>query len=140
MSSRGLAVSGVLAILMASSAISDAYSATAPSHPKAAREDRHAGFRLPRELKIIWKKEEHARLKAMPKDQRKGWLKTQWASMSDQQRHVKLAELQKKWDSLPQSVRQRLLERKQEKHEAHRMQREPGGTSSRAASGQTQPR
>jgi hypothetical protein len=127
MVSRILGFSGVLAILLTGSAVADTYGAPSPSHPTIARDDRKAEFRLPKELKVVWKREEHGRLKAMPKDQRRGWLKRQWASMSDQQKHIKLAELQKKWDSLPESVRHDLMERKRERRQAHRMQREQDG-------------
>jgi hypothetical protein len=138
MSSRILGFSGVFAILLTTCALAGSYATPASSYSAAARQHRQAGSRLPKELKMVWKKEEHARLKAMPKDQRKGWLKGQWARMSDQQKRVKMAELQKKWDSLPQSVRQAMLERQQQKREARRMQRDQGGASSRGASGQMQ--
>jgi hypothetical protein len=127
MSSRILGISTVFAVLLASSAIANTYGTAASSYPAGTREHRQAGSRLPKELKMIWKNEEHARLKAMPKAQRRGWLKAQWASMSDQQRKIKMAELQKKWDSLPENVRQRLLERKHERREAHKMNREQDG-------------
>ena len=131
MSTRILAVSGAFAILMATSAIAYTSAAPAAAQSSVLRDHRHAGARLPKELKMLWRREEHGRLKAMPKEQRKGWLKARWASMSDQQKSAKFAELRKKWDALPQSVRQRMLERKREKREARRMHREQGGTSSR---------
>ena len=124
----------MLAILMATSAAAYTSDAPSTSYAAVAREGRHAEFRLPKELKMLWRREEHAQLKAMPKDQRRGWLKSRWASMSDQQKHAKVAELQKKWDSLPDSVRQRLLERKREKREARRMQREKGNIPSHDSS------
>jgi len=127
MSSRMLGLSTVFAVLLASSAVADTYGADASSYPTATRGHRQAGSHLPKELKIMWRNEEHARLKAMPKAQRRGWLKAQWASMSDQQRRIKMAELQKKWDSQPESVRQRLVEQKRERREARRMNREEGG-------------
>jgi hypothetical protein len=127
MSSRILGISTVFAVLLASSAIANTYGTPASTYPTAAREHRQAGSHLPKELKMMWRNEEHARLKAMPKAQRRGWLKSQWASMSDQQKQIKLAELQKKWDSLPENVRQRLLERKHESREARKMNREQDG-------------
>jgi hypothetical protein len=134
MSTRILGISTILAVLLATSAIANAYGTTSPSYSTATREHRQAGSHLPKELKMMWRNEEHARLKAMPKAQRKGWLKAKWASMSDQQRQIKIAELQKKWDSLPESVRQRLLERKREKREARRMHHERGGMGSGSSS------
>ena len=138
MSSRILGLSGVLALLLSASAVAGTYGAAGPSYSTATRDHRKGELRLPKQLKMMWKKEEHSRLKSMSKDQRRGWLKAQWARMSDQQKHVKMAELQKKWDSLPESVRQAMLEKKQQKREARRMQREQGGTSSRGTSGQMQ--
>jgi hypothetical protein len=131
MSTRIFAISGALAILMATSAIAYTSAGPATTQSSLLRDHRRAGARLPKELKMLWRREEHARLKAMPKEQRKGWLKARWASMSDQQKNAKFAELQKKWDSLPESVRQRMLERKREKREARRMHREQGGRTSR---------
>ncbi len=78
---------------------------------------------LTRELKIIWRKEERAHLKALPKEQRRGWIKAQWRSMSASQRQAKVAELQAKWNALPADVRQALLERKARRHEQHRFQK-----------------
>jgi hypothetical protein len=134
MSSRIFGVSTVFAVLLASSAIAGTYGTAASSYPTATRGHRQASSHLPKELKMMWRHEEHARLKAMPKAQRKGWLKAQWASMSDQQRQVKMAELQKKWDSQPESVRQRLLERKQERREARKMNRDGHGPGSSSRS------
>lgn len=127
MSSRIFGISSVLVVLLATCAVANTYGTTPPSYPTAARDHRQTGPYLPKELKLMWRNEEHARLKAMPKAERKGWLKAQWVSMSDQQRQIKMAELRKKWDSLPDSVRQRLLERKREKREARRMHREQDG-------------
>jgi hypothetical protein len=134
MSSRILGISTVFAVLLASSGIASSYDTATSSYRTAAREHRQLGSRLPKELKMMWRNEEHARLKAMPKEQRRGWLKAQWASMSDQQRRIKMAQLQKKWDSLPENVRQRLLERKQERREARKMNRDGHGPGSSSRS------
>lgn len=78
-------------------------------------------MRLPPELKIIWRREEHARLKSLPKEQRHGWLRSQWAAMTPQQRNKKLAELQAHWNALPANVRQTVLERQTERRQERRM-------------------
>lgn len=142
MLARTLFLSGALAVLAATAGWSSDY-ASAPGRPRAdfAQESRHGASRLPHELKIMWRKEEHPRLKAMPRDERKGWIKRQWASMTDQQKQTKLAELQKKWDALPENVRQHLIQKRQQRHEAHRFRRqdegapEQKGASSRMHSG-----
>lgn len=131
---RALCVSALFAALAATSATAGGdYSAGRPpaSIERAQHGHRMAG--LPRELKIMWRKEEHTRLKAMPKEERKGWLRRQWQTMSDSQRHRKIAELQAKWNALPQNVRQALLEKKREKREAWRMGRTEGAKGEEAS-------
>ena len=107
-------------------AMSPAIAATSPAGPASsafALHRGHHGLRLPKELKMIWKREEHAQMKALPKAQRHGWLKQKWAGMTDQQRQVKIADLQAKWNALPATARQNLLERMRQKQEAHRMKK-----------------
>jgi hypothetical protein len=87
---------------------------------------RHAD-RLPFELKLMWRREEHAKLHAMPREQRRGWLRTAWSQMSEPQKQAKMAELQARWNALPPNVQQTLLEKKRQKREARRMQMQRGG-------------
>jgi hypothetical protein len=124
---RTLCVSTVVATLMATATLPSAYGAS-PSSSVTRMSDRQTGkFRLPRELKIMWRREEHSQLKAMPKEQRHGWLKRQWAAMSNGQREQKLAELRSKWNSLPADVRQAMLQKKEQRRQARRMQRADNG-------------
>jgi predicted Fe-S protein YdhL (DUF1289 family) len=105
--------------------------------PPASTERSHRGHKmagLPRELRIMWRREEHVRIKSMPKEQRRGWMKREWASMSEGERHAKLAELQAKWNALPPNVRQAVLEKKREKHEARRMRKAGESTGETGAS------
>jgi acyl-CoA thioesterase len=81
----------------------------------------HNGLRLPKELKMMWRQEERPHLKALPKDQRRGWIRARWGAMTEEQKQQKIAELQLKWNALPANVRQNLLEKKRQKHDAKRM-------------------
>jgi hypothetical protein len=47
--------------------------------------------------------------------------------MTDHQKQTKRAELQKKWDALPESVRQHLIQKREQRHEAHRERRQEQG-------------
>ena len=98
---------------------------------------KHAGLRLPHELKIMWRQEERANKKALPKEQRHGFLKAKWASMTESQKHAKIAELQSRWNALPENVRSKLLEKKKLRHEARRAQKSEryrdGGESASAS-------
>jgi molybdopterin-biosynthesis enzyme MoeA-like protein len=130
---RALCVSGLFAALVATSAAGADYSAgRAPAAIETAQHG-HRMAGLPRELKIMWHKEEHTRLKAMPKEERRGWLRRQWQTMTETQRHRKIAELQAKWNALPENVRQALLEKKREKREARRMGRTEGAKGEEAS-------
>jgi molybdopterin-biosynthesis enzyme MoeA-like protein len=130
---RALCVSGLVAALVATSAIGSNYSANPPPASVERAQHGHRMVGLPKELKIMWRKEEHTRLKAMPKEERRGWLRRQWQAMSESQQHRKVAELQAKWNALPQNVRQALLEKKREKREARRMEKTEGGKGGEAS-------
>jgi len=120
-------MSGALALLAATAGWSSDYGTASPAaRPAVTHQYRQGGLRLPHELKVMWRKEERGRLKTMPRDERRGWLKRQWADMTDRQKHAKLAELQKKWDALPQDVRQHLIEKRESRREAHRVQHQKG--------------
>jgi hypothetical protein len=131
---RTLCLSGVVACVAATAALPSPYGENS-SRSTAQILHRHAKLRLPRELKMVWRQEEHAHLKAMPKAERHGWLKRRWAAMSISDREHKIAELQAKWNRLPSSVRQAMLQRKEQHREARRMQkaemRATGQTSAR---------
>ena len=131
---RTLCLSGVVACVAATAALSNPYGENS-SRPTAQMLDRHAKLRLPRELKMVWRQEEHGRLKAMPKTERHGWLKRRWAAMSINDKEHKIAELQAKWDCLPFSVRQAMMQRKEQHREARRMQK-----AEMSATGQTSAR
>src|SRR3954452_20011452 len=132
---RALCLSALAVAFAAPTASSASYET---GHSTMAAHQRHnGGLRLPKELKMIWRQEEHGHLKAMPKEQRHGWLKTQWASMSESQKHAKMAELQAKWDALPETVRQHLIDKKRLRHEAHGAQKAEGGGYNRSQSPST---
>jgi hypothetical protein len=119
---RPLCFSGLIALFASTSAFANNYGQSAPAY-SAQMGGRHADhMRLPLELKIMWHHEEHARLKGMPKEQRHGWLKRQWIAMTPTQKDRKIAELQARWNALPKDVRQMMLDKKQQKHEARRIQ------------------
>ena len=123
MLSRSLCISALLLGLTGTVALSSDYQPNPPSAAKTTYSRHQHGMRLPRELKMVWRQEERPKLKALPKEQRHGWLKAQWRSMSDKQREVKIAELQTKWDALPANVRQSLMERKQQRHQARQLRK-----------------
>lgn len=121
---RTFCCSGVVIGLVATSAVAMDYSTPQSGRPsvESGIYQRHRnGMRLPKELKMMWRQQERAHIKALPKDQRRGWLKAKWVAMTDQQKQTKIAELQAKWNALPTSVRENLLERKRQKHEAKLM-------------------
>ncbi len=132
---RTLCFSGIVATALATTAALPSPYDQNSSVPSAHAVQRPAGkLRLPRELKIVWHKEEHAHLKAMPKEQRRGWLKRRWAAMSMSDKEHKIAELQAKWNRLPADVRQAMLQRKEQRREARRMQKaEPNAPARRHA-------
>lgn len=120
MSLRTLCLPALAFALLATSAVSAEYRQPAPTVASDYHRHHQKGLRLPHELKLVWRQDERAHKKALPKEQRHGWLKAKWAAMSDSQKQVKIAELQAKWNALPASVREKLLERKRQKKEAHR--------------------
>jgi hypothetical protein len=112
--------------LVATGALATDYSAPQPGRPSVESgvyQRHHNGMRLPKELKMMWRQEERAHIKALPKDQRHGWLRAKWVAMTGEQRQIKMAELQAKWNALPANVRESLLEKKRQKHEAKLMRR-----------------
>jgi hypothetical protein len=118
-----LLLSSLVLTFAATAALPSDYQAYPPSHSNAVYAQHRHGIRLPKELKIVWRQEERPAMKALPKEQRRGWLRARWESMSDQQRQTKIAELEAKWNAIPANVRQSLLEKKRQKHEAKRMQK-----------------
>jgi len=130
---RTLLLSTIVATLTATAALPSTYSANPPAQTGSHVSDRQIGkLRLPRELKIMWHREAHSQLKGMPKDQRHGWIKRQWASMSVSQRERKVAELRAKWNALPADVRQAMLQKKEQRREARRMQKAESGGGTRS--------
>jgi hypothetical protein len=123
MLSRSLCISALVLGLAGTSALSSEYQANPPSTSKAMYSRHQHGTRLPRELKMVWRQEQRSKLKALPKEQRHGWLKAQWRAMTDKQREVKIAELETKWNALPANVRQSLMERKQQRHQARQLRK-----------------
>jgi hypothetical protein len=126
MSFRTLCFSGVAIALVTTGALATDYAAPHPGRPTVTGDvyqRHHNGLRLAKELKMIWRQEERPRIKALPKDQRRGWLKAKWLAMTDQQKQAKTAELQAKWNRLPASVRENLMDKKRQKREAKLMQR-----------------
>lgn len=121
MSIRLLCLSGALAAFAATSALPADYGTHPPSSAAGQYLPRRHADRLPFQLKLMWRREEHAKLKAMPREQRRGWLRAAWSHMSEKQKQAKYAELQAKWNALPANVRQALLEKKRQKREARRM-------------------
>lgn len=121
---RLLCLSGVVAMALATTtALPSPYAQNSSVPATHAVQRPVAKLRLPRELKIVWHKEERAHLKAMPKEQRRGWLKRRWAAMSMSDKEHKIAELRAKWNRLPADVRQAMLQRKEQRREARRMQK-----------------
>lgn len=120
---RTLCISGVVACFAATAALSSPYGQPASTQTVQMAHRQTGKFRLPRELKVVWRQEERARLRAMPKDQRHGWLKRQWAAMSIGEKEHKVAELRAKWNRLPADVRQAMLQKKEQRREARRMQK-----------------
>jgi hypothetical protein len=121
MSIRVLCLSGLVAAFVATSALPAEYGDHRPSSTAEQFQPRRHAHRLSFQLKLMWRREEHARLHALPREQRRGWLRAAWSRMSEQQKQAKIAELQAKWDALPPNVRQTLLEKKRQKREARRM-------------------
>src|SRR5436305_4121349 len=78
---RTVCLSAVVACVSATAALPSSYGEN-PPRSTTQMLDRHGKLRLPRELKMVWRQEEHARLKAMPNTERHGWLKRRWAAMS----------------------------------------------------------
>src|SRR4051794_40381673 len=113
MSIRTLCLSGLVAAFAATSALSADYGDSRPSTAAGHYVPRRHADRLPFQLKIMWRREEHAKMRAMPREERHGWIRAAWSRMSEEQKQVKYAELQAKWDALPANVRQTLLEKKQ---------------------------
>lgn len=111
-----------LLLLTAVPAVAGDYGA-APASQITTEGHRHRhGTRiaLAPELKMLWRREEKPKIKALPKEERHGWLRAQWAAMSDGQRRAKAAELEGKWKALPSTVREAMLERIQDRREARR--------------------
>ncbi|HEX3879673.1 MAG TPA: hypothetical protein VHW24_21970 [Bryobacteraceae bacterium] len=125
MSFRALCFSGVAIALATTGALATDNAGSRPGHPavESGAYRHHHGLRLAKELKMMWRQEERAHMKALPKDQRRGWLKAKWLAMTDQQKQAKTVELQAKWNRLPASVRENLLDKKRQKREAKLMQR-----------------
>jgi hypothetical protein len=118
MSIRALCLSGFVAAFAATSALPADYNNNRPP-PRTEQQQQfhphHAGLRLPRPLKVMWRREERAHVRTLPAGQRRGWMRKRWAEMSDQQKRAKIVELQAKWNALPENVRQMLVERKRER-------------------------
>ena len=123
MSFQKLCLPALAFALLTTSAISAEHRQPAPATASEHYRYHQRGLRLPHELKLMWRQEERAYKKSLPKEQRHGWLKAKWAAMSDSQKHAKIAELQVKWNALPAKVREKLLERKRQWHEARRAQK-----------------
>ena len=117
-------------VLLASSAVTSLaspYSAQPAAVDARAAHHRHGpGQRigLAPELKLLWRREEKPRLKALPKQERHGWLRAHWAAMSDKERTAKTAELEAKWKSLPATVQTAMLEKIRDRREARHMRHE----------------
>ncbi|MBV8800042.1 MAG: hypothetical protein JO208_09560 [Alphaproteobacteria bacterium] len=124
MKMKTLYTSALVLAIAASPALSFEKAAYSADSSVAVGHHRHLhGVRLPRELRIMWHREERAKLKELPKEQRHGWLRAKWRAMSDAERHKKIAELEVKWKALPVKVREALLEKKRQKHEARQLRR-----------------
>ncbi|HEY1962050.1 MAG TPA: hypothetical protein VGG69_06515 [Rhizomicrobium sp.] len=122
MSIRILCLSGVVAALAATSALPADYGDHRPVGAAAERlQPRRHADRLPYQLKVMWRREEHGRLHGLPREQRHGWLRAEWSHMSEAQKQAKIADLQAKWDALPANVRETLLQKKRQRREARRM-------------------
>ena len=131
---RALFFSGLMATLASTATLANDYTQNAPAY-SARMNGRHAGrMHLPKELKIVWRHEEHSRLKAMSKEQRHGWLKREWAAMTPAARNHKIAELQAKWNAIPKDVQQAMLEKKRQKREQRQVQRTAQQGSARTQS------
>lgn len=113
----------IAAALTVSPAVAATYGMPTRSSAASMHQSRHNTLRLPKELKIVWRQEEHARLKAMPKEQRHGWLKRRWEAMNDHEKRVKMAELEAKWRALPADAREKILQKKQQRREARHAER-----------------
>jgi hypothetical protein len=130
---RTLCFSGLALALAATGVVAADYTPSgngSPSIESGVYRDHHKGLHLAKELKMMWRQQERAHMKALPKEQRHGWLKAKWLAMTDQQKHAKIAELEAKWNALPASVRQNLLERKRQRREARLMERSGPGAGS----------
>lgn len=129
---RALCVCGLVLAFAASPAVSS-NSELRPASTSTQIGHRHEGkLRLPRELRFMWRHEEHAHLKTMTKEQRHGWIRRQWAAMTPAQKERKIAELRAKWNGLPSNVRQTILEKKQQKRQARQMRRAEAGAGQSA--------
>ena len=122
---RSLCLSGLVLGLAATAALPAEYQANPPSN--AVHQRYHHGIRLPKELKVMWRQEERPKLKALPKEQRRGWIHARWQAMSDKERQATIARLQAKWDALPEKVRDAVLQRMRQKREARLMRRDEVG-------------